>query len=269
MSLARIIKGFTYMTALLDLTGKKGLILGIANEHSIAYGCACVFQKAGAELAITYASDKSEYYVRPLAEKLSASIIMPCDVRDEEQIGALFEAITKRWGKLDFLLHSIAFAPKEDLQGRVLDCSREGFLEAMNISCYSFIRLAKQAETLMTDSGSILTMTYIGSMEVIKNYGLMGSVKAALESSMRYLAAELGEKNIRVNAISPSAIKTRAGSGLADFDGLLKSTAVKMPLHRMIDLDDIGNMAAFLVSDLAKNITGGIHMVDGGYEIID
>lgn len=182
---------------------------------------------------------------------------------------ALFEAIEKEWGTLDFLLHAIAFAPKADLQGRVTDCSKEGFAEAMDISCHSFIRLAKCAEPLMTKGGSLLTLTYIGSVEVVKDYGLMGPVKAALESSTRYLAAELGEKKIRVNAISPSAIKTRAGSGIANFAGLLKSTALKMPLRRMIDLDDIGNMAAFLVSDLAKNITGGVHMVDGGYEIID
>jgi len=257
------------MSALLNLTGKKGLVLGIANEYSIAYGCANIFQQAGAELAVTYANKKSEAYVRPLAEQLNAAIILPCDVRDEVQMAVLFESIEKKWGKLDFLLHAIAFAPKVDLHGRVTDCSKEGFLEAMDISCHSFIRLAKLTEPLMKDGGSLLTVTYIGSMEVVKNYGLMGPVKAALESSTRYLAAELGENNIRVNAISPSAIKTRAGSGIADFDGLLKSTAVKMPLRRMVDLDDIGNMAAFLVSDLSKNITGGVHMVDGGYEIID
>jgi enoyl-[acyl-carrier protein] reductase I len=182
---------------------------------------------------------------------------------------ALFEAIRKQWGQLDFMLHSIAYAPKADLHGRVTDCSLEGFTEAMDISCHSFIRMARLAEPLMKKDGSMLTVSYIGSQEVVKHYGLMGPVKAALESTMRYLAAELGEKNIRVNALSPSAMKTRAGSGIADFDGLLASTAVKMPLHRMIDLDDIGNMAAFLVSDLAKNITGAVHMVDGGYEVID
>jgi enoyl-[acyl-carrier protein] reductase I len=257
------------MTTLLDLTGKKGLVLGIANEHSIAYGCARVFHQAGAELAVTYANNKAQPYVRPLADKLNAPIIMPCDVRDDTQMTLLFEAIQKQWGTLDFLLHAIAFAPKADLQGRVTDSSKDGFLEAMDISCHSFIRLAKLAEPLMAKGGSPLTLTYIGSMEVVKHYGLMGPVKAALESSMRYLAAELGEKNIRVNAISPSAIKTRAGSGIAKFDELLKSTAVKMPLHRMVDIEDVGNMAAFLVSDLSKNITGGVHMVDGGYEIID
>ncbi|MAS88063.1 MAG: enoyl-[acyl-carrier-protein] reductase FabI [Micavibrio sp.] len=257
------------MAALLDLAGKKGLVLGIANEQSIAYGCANIFHQAGAELAISYATEKAAPYVRPLAEQLKASILMPCDVRDDAQMDALFKAIKDEWGCLDFLLHSIAYAPKADLQGRVTDCSKDGFFEAMDISCHSFIRLAKRAEPLMIKGGSLLTVSYIGSQEVVKNYGLMGPVKAALESTTRYLAAELGEKNIRVNVVSPSAIKTRAGSGIADFDGLLESTAVKMPLHRMIDLDDIGHMAAFLVSDLSKNITGGVHMVDGGYEVID
>ncbi len=225
--------------------------------------------QAGAELAITYASDKAKPYVQPLANELNASIFMPCDVQDDNQITHLFERIEKEWGQLDFLLHAIAFAPKADLQGRVTDCSKEGFLEAMDISCHSFIRLAKQAESLMHNGGSLLTLTYIGSADVIPHYGLMGPVKAALESATRYLAAELGGRNIRVNAISSGAIATRAGSGIADFEGLLKSTSIKMPLHRMIDTQDVGNMAAFLVSDLSKNITGSIHMVDGGYEIID
>ncbi|MFT6072917.1 MAG: enoyl-[acyl-carrier protein] reductase I [Alphaproteobacteria bacterium] len=257
------------MTALLDLTGKKGLIVGIANEKSIAYGCADIVHQAGANLAISYANNKAEPHVRPLAEALNSAIIAPCDVQNDAQMIALFEEIKQKWGQLDFLLHSIAYAPKDDLHGRVTDCSKAGFLDAMDISCHSFIRMAKLAEPLMKNGGSILTVSYIGSQEVVKNYGLMGPVKAALESAMRYLAAELGEKNIRVNALSPSAIKTRAGSGIADFDALLESTALKMPLNRMIDLDDIGNMAAFLISDLAKNITGGVHMIDGGYEIID
>jgi enoyl-[acyl-carrier protein] reductase I len=257
------------MTALLDLKEKKGLILGIANKQSIAYGCAGIFKKAGAELAVTYANDKAKPYVKPLAYQFGAKIIMPCDVRDDAQMAALFKAIEQEWGTLDFLLHAIAFAPKVDLQGRVTDCSKDGFLEAMDISCHSFIRLAKLAEPLMTNGGSLLTVTYIGSTEVVKHYGLMGPVKAALESSVRYLAAELGDKNIRVNAISPSAIMTRAGSGLTDFDELLRTTSIKMPLHRMVEIEDVGNMAAFLVSDLSKNITGGVHMVDGGYEIID
>jgi enoyl-[acyl-carrier protein] reductase I len=257
------------MTALLDLNGKKGLIIGIANEHSIAYGCASIFHQAGAKLAITYLNAKAEPYVRPLAEKLSSPMILPCDVQDDAQMQAVFDAITKQWGTLDFLLHSIAFAPKADLQGRVTDCSKAGFLEAMDISCHSFIRMAKHAEPLMKNGGSLLTVSYMGAEQVVKNYGLMGPVKAALESVTRYLAAELGEKQIRVNALSPSAIKTRAASGILDFDAMLASTAIKMPLRRMIDLTDIGHMAAFLVSDLSRNITGGVHMIDGGYEAMD
>ena len=255
--------GDLVMTAILDLNGKKGLIVGIANEHSIAYGCARVFRNAGADLAITYAKAKSEPYVRPLAEHLGATIILPCDVLDELEMNVLFDTLLKEWGKLDFLLHSIAFAPKADLQGRVTDCSKEGFLMAMDISCHSFIRMAKLAEPLMSNGGSLLTVTYVGSEQVVNHYGLMGPVKAALESTVKYLAVELGDKNIRINALSPSAIATHAGSGIAHFDEMLEQTKENASLHRMVDLNDIGNMAAFLVSDLAKNITGGIHMIDG------
>jgi enoyl-[acyl-carrier protein] reductase I len=257
------------MTAILDLAGKKGLVVGIANEHSIAYGCARIFHQAGAQLAITYLNDKAEPYVRPLAEELHAPIIMPCDVQNDVQMQSLFDSIQQQWGALDFLLHSIAFAPKDDLHGRVTDCSKEGFLMAMDISCHSFIRMAKLAESVMTKGGSLLTVTYMGSEQVVENYGLMGPVKAALESVVRYLAVDLGDKHIRVNALSPSAIKTRAASGIAHFDDMLKATADKTPLHRSVDLNDIGNMAAFLASDLAKNITGGVHMIDGGYEVMD
>jgi enoyl-[acyl-carrier protein] reductase I len=254
--------------SLLNLTGKRGLVLGIANVHSIAYGCASVFRRAGAEIATTYATPKALPYVQPLAESLEAALFMPCDVQNDQQVADVFSAIQQQWGTLDFVLHSIAFAPKADLQGRVTDCSKDGFLQAMDISCHSFVRLAKHAEPLMANGGSLLTVSYNGSEEVVPHYGMMGPVKAALESATRYLAAELGAKNIRVNALSPSAIMTRAGSGIADFDGLLKETAAKMPLKRMIDLDDIGHMAAFLVSDLAKNITGGVHKIDGGREMM-
>jgi enoyl-[acyl-carrier protein] reductase I len=257
------------MTVLLNLEGKKGLIVGIANDQSIAYGCARIFHDAGADIAVTYLNEKSEKYARPLAETLSASIILPCNVQNKEQMEAVFDSISKRWGKLDFLLHSIAYAPKTDLQGRVTDCSKEGFLEAMDISCHSFIRMARLAEPLMKQGGSLLTITYMGGEQVVGNYGLMGPVKAALESTTRYLAAELGEKHIRVNALSPGAIQTRAASGIAHFDNMLQESAAKAALNRVIDLNDIGNMAAFLVSDLSKNITGGVHMIDAGYKIID
>ena len=257
------------MTAILDLAGKKGLIIGIANEHSIAYGCGRIFHQAGAELAVTYLNDKAAPYVQPLAEQLHATIIMPCDVQSDMQMQALFESIQQKWGSLDFLLHSIAFAPKNDLHGRVTDCSKDGFLMAMDISCHSFIRMAKLAEPLMTKGGSLLTVTYMGSEQVVNHYGLMGPVKAALESVVRYLAVDLGDKHIRVNALSPSAMKTLASSGIAHFDEMIEAVSNKTPLHRSVDLNDIGNMAAFLVSDLSKNITGGVHMVDGGYEVMD
>ncbi len=257
------------MAALLDLQGKKGLIVGIANENSIAYGCSRIFHDAGADLAVTYLNEAAEKYVKPLAEKLSAEIILPCNVQNKQQIEDVFEAISNNWGKLDFLLHSIAYAPKLDLRGRVTDCSKEGFLEAMDISCHSFIRMAKLAEPLMKQGGSLLTVSYMGGEQVVENYGLMGPVKAALESATRYLAAELGEKNIRVNALSPGAMQTRAASAIAHFDEILETSLLKAPMHRLVDLGDIGNMAAFLVSDLAKNITGGIHMIDAGYKIMD
>lgn len=257
------------MTALLDLSDKKGLIVGIADEHSIAYGCAEVFRRAGATLAVTYKNQKAETFVRPLAEKLDARLILPCDIRHEDEMQAVFTALHQQWGKLDFLLHSIAYAPKEDLHGRVTDCSREGFLTAMDISCHSFLRMAKFAEPLMTDGGSLLTVSYMGSTEVVEHYGIMGPVKAALESAVCYIAAELGEKDIRVNALSPGAMPTRAASGIAHFDELLKKAEVKAPLHRRVDLKDVGHMAAFLVSDLARNITGGVHVIDAGYKMVD
>jgi enoyl-[acyl-carrier protein] reductase I len=257
------------MRGILDLSGKKGLVVGIANERSIAYGCARSFRQAGAELAITYLSAKAEPHVRPLASALGAPLILPCDVEADGQLDAVFEAVAREWGRLDFLLHSIAFAPKDDLQGRVTDCSQTGFLRAMAISCHSFIRMAHLAEPLMTHGGSLLTVSYMGSTEVVEHYGMMGPIKAALESATRYLAAELGEKQIRVNALSPGAIATRAASGIAHFDELLQHSVQKAPLRRVIDIDDVGNMAAFLASDLSKNITGGVHIIDAGYEIMD
>lgn len=257
------------MALTIDLTGKKGLIVGIANEQSIAYGCARIFRLAGAELAVTFLNQKAGDYVIPLARQLNAPIILPCDVQQQDQLETLFQAIAEKWGKLDFLLHSIAFAPKQDLHGRVTDSSHTGFLIAMDISCHSFARLAKLAEPLMKHGGSLLTVSYMGSKEVVTHYNMMGPVKAALESLTRYMAAELGEKRIRVNAISPGAIATRAASGIEEFDKLLDQSAVKAPLHRLIDLDDIGHLAAFLASDLAKSITGGVHVIDAGYEIMD
>jgi enoyl-[acyl-carrier protein] reductase I len=251
-----------------SLRGKLGLVVGVANDKSIAYGCARAFHQSGAELAITYLNAKAEPYVRPLAEKLGAPLILPMDVEQSGELEAVFETIAKQWGRLDFLVHSIAFAPKEDLHGRVTDCSREGFLRAIDVSCHSFMRLAKQAEPLMTEGGCLLTMTYHGADEVVSNYGMMGPVKAALQSATRYMAAELGPKGIRVHAISPGPLSTRAASGIKDFDGLMSDARERAPLHKLVDIEDVGALCAFLVSDGARSLTGGTIHVDGGYSIV-
>ena len=250
------------------LEGKKGLVIGIANDKSIAWGCAKAFHDAGAELAITYLNEKAEPHVRPLAEQINAPIILPLDVKDDAQTAAVFAAIKQKWGKLDFLLHAIAFAPKQDLQGRVADTSRAGFLEAMDVSCYSFIRMAHLSEPLMTDGGCLLTTTYYGGEKVIPHYGLMGPVKSALDGTVRYLAAEFGSKNIRVNALSPGPIATRAAGGIAHFDELLELARQKSPQHETVCIECVGAYARFLVSDEARLVTGSIAYVDAGYNII-
>ncbi len=250
------------------LRGKLGLVVGIANDKSIAYGCARAFRNGGADLAITYLNPKSEAYVRPLAETLGAPIILPLDVEQPGQLETVFDTISKQWGRLDFLVHSIAFAPKEDLHGRVTDCSREGFLRAMDISCHSFMRMAKLAEPLMHQGGCMLTMSYHGADEVVANYGMMGPVKAALQSATRYMASELGPKGIRVHAISPGPLATRAASGIKDFDNLMQTAAERAPLHKLVDIDDVGALCAYLVSDGARSLTGGTIHVDGGFNII-
>ncbi len=249
------------------LAGKKGLVVGIANEHSIAWGCAKAFHDHGAEVAVTYLNDKAKTYVQPLADKLNAPIFMKLDVTQPQEQEALFAAIAEKWGKLDFLLHSIAFAPKEDLQGRVVDSTSAGFTQAMDVSCHSLMRLAKAAEPLMKDGGSILTMSYYGAEKVVTHYNLMGPVKAALEASVKYLSAEMGSQHIRVNALSPGPVKTRAASGLTDFDKLMEEAASKAPLHQLVTLEQIGEMAAFLVSDNAKQVTGQTIYVDAGYNV--
>lgn len=250
------------------LKGKKGLVIGIANEDSIAWGCAKAFHEAGADLAITYLNEKAEFHVRPLAEKAHASIIMPLDVQNDDQMDELFKIIRQNWGKLDFLLHSIAFAPKKDLQGRIVDCSREGFLMAMDISCYSFIRLAHMAEPLMTNGGALLTTSYLGGEKVVEHYGIMGPAKAALEGAVKYLAAELGEKKIRVNALSPGPIPTRAASGIAGFDSLWQLARQRSPEHENISTQGVGAYARFLVSDEAHLVTGSIVYIDAGFNIM-
>ena len=256
------------MTALVDLSGKRGLIVGIANDESIAAGCARAFARCGARLGVTYLNEKAAHWVEPVAEALGAEWLAPCDVREPGQLEALFERVRENWGGLDFLLHSIAFAPREDLHGRVVDSSAEGFAMAMDVSCHSFLRMAKLAEPLMADGGCLLCVTFYGSERVVEHYNLMGPVKAALESATRYVAAELGPKGIRAHAISPGPIATRAASGIDRFDELLERTAAQAPQRQLVDVDDVGALAAFLVSDAAKRITGTIIPVDGGQHLM-
>jgi len=250
------------------LSGRKGLVVGIANANSIAYGCARMFRNCGAELAMTWINDKTRAYVEPLARELAAPIAMPLDVEQPGALEAVFEAIRARWGRLDFVLHSLAFAPREDLHGRVADASREGFARAMDISCHSFMRMAHLAEPLMDEGGTLLTMTYLGAAEVVPRYGVMGPVKAALEAVVRYLATELGPHGIRVNAVSPGPIRTRAASGIPQFDDLLAESRRRAPLPREVAIDDVGSLCAFLVSDAARAITGDVHYIDGGVHIL-
>ena len=251
------------------LQGKKGLVVGIANDQSIAWACARAFRDAGAELAVTWLNEKGRPHVAPLAQRLQAPIAMPLDVTQPAQLQAVFAAIAAQWGRLDFLLHSIAFAPKADLHGRVVDSSAEGFALAMDVSCHSFIRMARLAEPLMQECGSLMTMSYLGAAEVIDHYGLMGPVKAALEASVRYLAAELGPAGIRVNAVSPGPLATRAASGIEHFDKLLDDSARRAPMRRPLGIDDVGPLCAFLASDAARAITGGTLYVDGGFHILN
>lgn len=245
-----------------------GVIIGLANDQSLAWGCAQALRRQGATLALTYLNDRALPHVEPLAQSVEADIILPLDVSRADQMDALFDEVARRWGKLDFLLHSIAFAPKEDLQGRVVDSSPEGFAMAMDISCHSLIRLARLAEPLMREGGSILTMSFYGSEKVVPGYGLMGPVKAALESTMRYLAAELGPQHIRVNALSTGPVKTRAASGLSHFDALMERAAQDAPLHQLVTIEQVGEMAAFLLSDQARYVTGQTIYVDSGYNIL-
>ena len=251
------------------LEGKRGLVVGIANENSIAWGCAKAFRAFGAELALTYLNDKAKKYVEPLTRELEAPIVMPLDVRAAGQMEAVFERIAQDWGSLDFVVHSIAFSPKDALQGRVVDVSCDGFLTTMEVSCWTFIRMAHLAEPLMRNGGTLFTMTYYGSQMVVKNYNIMGVAKAALESAVRYLAAELGPKGIRVHAISPGPLATRAASGIPEFDALLDKAKAKAPARSLVSVDDVGVATAFLAHDAARLITGETLYVDGGYHIID
>jgi enoyl-[acyl-carrier protein] reductase I len=251
-----------------DLAGKRGLVVGIANEHSIAAGCARAFGTAGATLAATYLNEKALQYVEPVAAALPCPLLLPCDVREPGALEAVFAQISQQWSRLDFLLHAIAFAPREDLHGRVTDCSAAGFATAMDVSCHSFIRMARLAEPLMSEGGTLLAVTFYGAERVVAHYNLMGPVKAALESAVRYVAAELGPRGIRVNAISPGPILTRAASGIDRFDELLAAAAAQAPEHLLCTIEDVGALAAFLVSDGARRITGSIIAVDGGQHLM-
>lgn len=251
-----------------SLKGRKALVVGVANRDSIAWGCAKLLRAQGADLAVTWMNDKAEKHVRPLAEELEAEIVAPLDVTKPGEMEALFSQIDKRWGRLDTLLHSIAFAPKADLHGRVVDCSAEGFSLAMDISVHSFLRMIRLAEPLMEEKGGCcLSVSFFGASRVVRHYNVMGPVKAALESATRYAAAELGETGIRVHALSPGPMATRAASGIDHFDELLDQAEAQAPLRRLATIEDVGAMAAFLASDEAKGLTGGVHDIDGGFSI--
>ena len=249
------------------LKGQKSLVVGIANEHSIAYGCAKAFHELGADLAITYLNDKARQYVEPLAQGLKAPLFLPLDFSRPGMLEKVIAEVKERWGNLDILVHSVAFAPKEDLQGGLLNCSAEGFAKAMDISCHSFIRLARAAAPLMTQGGTMFAMSYHGANKVVPNYNVMGPVKAALECACRYLAFELGSQKIRVHAISPGPLKTRAASGLKDFELLLSEATERAPIGELVDIMDVGFACAYLATPYARRVTGGTIYVDGGANI--
>jgi len=250
------------------LKDRKALVVGIANEHSIAYGCAAAFHELGAQVALTYLNEKARPYVEPLAKRLESPIFLPLDVAVPGQLEGVFDRIEADWGHLDILVHSIAWAPKEDLQGGLLNCSAEGFAKAMDISCHSFVRMARLAAPLMKDGGTMFTMSYHGATKVVANYNVMGPVKAALEASARYLAYELGHLGIRVHAISPGPLKTRAASGLKDFDLLLTEAAQRAPVGELVDIMDVGFTCAYLATPYARRLTGETVYVDGGVHIM-
>ena len=252
----------------LILRGLRALVIGTANEHSIAWGCAREMHRAGAQIAMSYVDEKTRPYVEPLAREVQAPIFLPLDVRNDAQADALFAAVEKVWGGLDILVHSIGYAPPEALSVRVTDCPRGGFLAAMDVSCWSLLDMARRSEKLMTAGGSIITMSYIGATVVVENYGVMGPVKAALEASVRYLANELGPKNIRVNAVSPGPVLTRAASGIPSFDKLLDRVASRAPERRVVTIEEVGAVAAFLASPYARAMTGSTIVVDAGYHIL-
>ena len=250
------------------LKGKRGLIMGVANDRSIAWGIASAAAESGAELAFTYQGEALEKRVRPLAEKIGANIVIPCDVTDESSVDAAFKTIEDEWGQIDFVVHAIAFSDKNELDGLYLDTSRDNFLRTMDISVYSFTSVAQRAVPLMKEGGSLITLTYYGAERVMPHYNVMGVAKAALEASVRYLAADLGPKDIRVNAISAGPIKTLAASGIGDFRYILKWNELNSPLRRNVTIDDVGRSGLFLLSDLGSGVTGEVLHVDAGYHTV-
>lgn len=250
------------------MAGKRGLIMGVANDRSIAWGIARALAAQGAEIAFTYQGEALEKRVRPLAQSLGSDILLPCDVTDEASIDAVFETLERRWGKLDFLVHAIGFADKQFLRGRYMDTPREAFLQALDISCYSFVSVSRRAAALMTEGGSLLTLSYLGAERVTPHYNVMGVAKAALEASVRYMAVDVGGRGIRVNAISAGPIKTLAASGIGDFRYILKWNQYNSPLKRNTTIEDVGGSALYLLSDLGAGVTGEVHHVDSGYHIV-
>ena len=250
------------------MAGKRGLIMGLANDKSIAWGIAKACADAGAELAFSYQGDALLKRVGPLAEQLGSDVVLPCDVGDMASVDGLFAELEKRWGKLDFLVHAIGFSDKNELRGRYVDTSRDNFLMTMDISVYSFTAVAKRAEAMMPDGGAMLTLTYYGAEQVMPHYNVMGVAKAALEASVKYLAEDLGKDGIRVNAISAGPIKTLAASGIGDFRYILKWNELNSPLRRNVTIEDVGNSALYLLSDLGSGVTGENLHVDAGYHIV-
>ncbi|MEI8395459.1 MAG: enoyl-ACP reductase FabI [Rhodospirillaceae bacterium] len=250
------------------MAGKRGLIMGVANDRSIAWGIATAAAAHGAELAFTYQGDALAKRVKPLAESIGSTLVLPCDVTDEASIDATFEAIRAAWGKIDFVVHAIAFSDKNELDGRYLDTTRANFLRTLDISCYSFTAVAQRAVPLMSEGGSLLTLSYYGAERVMPHYNVMGVAKAALEASVRYLAADLGNQGIRVNAISAGPIKTLAASGIGDFRYILKWNEYNAPLKRNVTIREVGNSALYLLSNLGSGVTGEVHHVDAGYHTV-
>ncbi len=250
------------------MAGKKGLVMGVANDRSIAWGIANAAHGQGAELAFSYQGDALKKRVEPLADSVGSDFVLPCDVTDTASMDAVFAAVKERWGRLDFLVHAIAFSDKEELKGQYIETSPENFAMTMNISCYSFTALAQRARPLMTNGGSLLTLTYFGAERVMPHYNVMGVAKAALEASVRYLAEDLGKENIRVNALSAGPMKTLAASGIGDFRYILKWNEYNSPLRRNVNQDDIGGAGMYLLSDLSSGVTGETHHVDCGYNVV-